>query len=132
MPAKVDEVFSNEYRVWINLMFISMLEIYCKSNNIKLLWTNWIDVYNNKNKLMNTEFNNYFILDEDWDQTILPEEKNTLKYNKCHQDIKKNSFFDRGADWQYKSGTNILGHWGEHTHIHVAENFIKEIKNRGL
>jgi hypothetical protein len=134
MPAKVDEVFSNEHRVWINLMFISMLETYCKSNNIKLLWTNWIDVYNNKNPLMSTEFSNYFVLEDDWDQTIHIDETDTLKYNKCHQDIKNNydNYFDRGTDWQYKSEYKKLGHWGAHTHIHVAENFIKEIKNRGL
>lgn len=134
MPAKVNQVFSNEYRVWINLMFISMLEAYCNSNNIKLLWTNWVDVYNNENKLMNTEFNNYFILEENWDQTIDPKETDLSQYNKCHQDIKSkyNNFFDRGTDWEYQKHTNILGHWGAHTHIHVAENFIKEIKNRGL
>jgi hypothetical protein len=115
-------------------MFISMLETYCKSNNIKLLWTNWIDVYNNQNKLMNSEFSNYFELEEDWDQTIRPEETDISEYHKCHQNIKNNykNHFDRGEDWHYKSDTNILGHWGAHTHIHVAENFIKEINNRGL
>ena len=45
LPAKVEEVFPNEHRVWVNLMFISMLETYCHSNNIKLLWTKLLDVY---------------------------------------------------------------------------------------
>jgi hypothetical protein len=134
MPLTVDQAFSNEHRVWVNLMFISMLETYCHSNNIKLLWTNWVDVYNNKNELMNTEFNNYFTIDKNWDQTVPLKETDLSKYNKCHQDMKKShsKSFDRGTDWELHPNAHYLGHWGSHTHTHVAENFIEEIKNRGL
>lgn len=133
-PLTVDQAFSNEHRVWLNLMFISMLETYCNSNNIKLLWTNWVDVYNNKNELMNTEFNNYFTLDNNWDQTVPLKETDLSKYNKCHQDMKSShsKSFDRGTDWELHQNVHYMPHWGAHTHIHVAENFIKEIKKRGL
>jgi hypothetical protein len=134
MPSRVDQVFPNEHRVWVNLMFISMLETYCNSNNIKLLWTNWVDVYNNKNELMNTEFNNYFTIDDNWDQTIPLKETDLSKYQKCHQDMKDrhSKSFDRGTDWEHQKSNDYLAHWGSHTHIHVAENFIEEIKKRGL
>jgi hypothetical protein len=134
MPSRVEQVFSNEHKVWVNLMFISMLETYCNSNNIKLLWTNWVDVYNNKNKLMNTEFNNYFTINDNWDQTIPLKETDLSKYQQCHQDmVNSHSLsFNRGTDWEYQQDTHYLAHWGAHTHIHVAENFIEEIKKRGL
>jgi hypothetical protein len=83
---------------------------------------------------MNTEFNNYFTIDNNWDQTVPLKETDLSKYNKCHQDMKNihSKSFDRGTDWELNPNAHYLGHWGSHTHTHVAENFIKEIKKRGL
>lgn len=134
LPAKVEEVFPNEHRVWVNLMFISMLETYCNLNNIKLLWTTWLDIYENNNKLMSTKFKNFFRLSNDWDRTIAPNDEYRGPDNTCHKEIKNNyeNFFDRGTDWNLRDYKIWEGHWGAHTHIHVYENFIKEIKSRGL
>ena len=88
----------------------------------------------NKNELMNTEFNNYFTINDNWDQTIPLKETDLSKYNKCHQDMKSShsKSFDRGTDWELHQNAHYMPHWGAHTHIHVAENFIEEIKKRGL
>jgi len=134
LPAQVEEVFPNEHRVWINLMFISMLETYCKSHNIKLLWTTWLDIYKNDDKLLYRKFKNFFKLSDNWNQTVYPNEKNLDYYNKCHQEIKNNyeDFFDRGTDWKLRDSEVWDGHWGAHTHVHVFEDFMKQIKMRGL
>jgi hypothetical protein len=131
LPAKVEEVFPNEHRVWINLMFISMLETYCHSNNIKLLWTTWLDVYEDNNKQMYNKFKNYFKLSDDWDHTVAPDK---IIESVCHQDLKDKyeNFFHRGTDWYIRNLEVWEGHWGAHTHIHISENFIREMKKLGL
>jgi len=134
LPAKVEEVFPNEHRVWINLMFISMLETYCHSNNIKLLWTTWLDVYEDNNQQMYDKFKNFFELSEDWDQTIPPDGISPEKESVCHQNFKDKyeNFFHRGTDWDIRDLEVWEGHWGAHTHIHIYENFIREMKKLGL
>lgn len=134
LPARVEEVFPNEHRVWVSLMFISMLETYCHSNNIKLLWTTWLDLYEDKNQHVYNKFKNFFKLSEDWDQTIPPDGILPEIESVCHQNVKDKyeNFFHRGADWDIRDLGVWEGHWGAHTHIHICENFIREIKKLGL
>ena len=132
LPAEAEQVIPNEHRVWLNFMFISMLETYCKANNIKLIWTTWQNLYGNDKELLKENFKNFLILKKNWNQTIYPNERDLGNYNRCHQKIKHDyeDFFDRGTDWNQTDSKEWDGHWGAHTHIHVYENFINEIKRR--
>ena len=104
-----------------SLQFILILDKYCKDNNIYFKYFSWDHNSNIILKLLKkylSEYSNYI-------------EPNVLNiehlYNQpnftCHQDIKINypqEIWNQGIDKE---------HIGIHQHIHIAEQFIKEIDN---
>lgn len=126
LPYSYGDILPLDLPVFFSMQSIHMLEQYCKSNNIKLIWSFWhsptVDVLNNtKDKI----FNN-FVYNKD---LIIghhlvngPEDFGKI----CHQEYKNEfeKYFDMGRDIEL--GLNFA-HPGVHKHIHIAEAFYEEI-----
>lgn len=131
MKLPYDTAFTlpREAAIFYNFMFIKMLDQYCKSNNIKLIWNIWEDHeyflfnYMNNNKDLNHILDNYYVgLQEPYNTLNVFEDINF----ECHQEYKDHILFYKAADVE----PNGNSHWGMHKHIHVAEDFYEEIKRR--
>jgi hypothetical protein len=95
-----------------------MLEQYCKSNNIKFIWS----IYDNQQIELFMQsspnvFRNYLRTSNclsgcEWN------EKEWCVKNSRHK------LFNLAADYNPKRG---LGHWGIHSHKHIAEIIIEEV-----
>lgn len=109
MPHSGDEVIPEEVPIFYNMMFIQMLDQYCKTNNIKFFWTAYNDTsYSNVAYMINrARMESYFLGDFIHDGSI----------KTCHQEY-AGDLFDFAAD-------DKLGHphWGLHQQIHIAESF---------
>jgi len=108
-PVDPEYLYSEGHRVWLNLMFISMLEIYCESNNINLLWV----YYNHPSPDQEMEAQNLF------KNSINVHMADPQLLGQCHEELKEKfeSCFDYAED---------NGHQGAHPHAHFAEDFLKE------
>ena len=107
LPHAGDEVIPEEVAIFYNMMFIQMLDQYCKTNQIKFLWTYYEDsTYKIENQI---DLNSYF------EGSFLDKEKKGT----CHVDYRKNPLFHQAADY---SKVTKMSHWGFHTQIHIAEN----------
>jgi hypothetical protein len=97
-----------------------MLEQYCKSNHIKLIWSIYDD-YNLKvdiESLPNIS-NNYLKTSKYSAYDDFPYK--TI-HDECVNKINNNhKLYDWAADYGSKRG---VGHWGIHNHQHMAELFI--------
>jgi hypothetical protein len=146
-PFDAEEVLSPEVAMFYGHTFISMLEQYCKTNKIILLWSIWEnyeDIYNHYKNINPDFYKNYLYLkSNEWQfdfethQDLLKicncfvGDKNCEFHNdptgaiKCHLEHKDNILFHRAADIN-----NGLGHWGIHRNIHIAEEFYEELKSR--
>ena len=126
-----------------------MLEAYCNSNNIKLIWTTWFTPQNKwlDNNKGNGSFKNYHHFNEnEWHQRVEDLGKDILcnKFHKngtecdteflCHQDYrdKYGLNFDIASDVKISRKATLNGHSGVHKHIHWAEFFIKEINDYNI
>jgi hypothetical protein len=125
-PHNPEYVIPREFAIFYNFMFIKMLEQYCESHNIKFIWS----IYDDSDLLevmqsMGKVSKNYL-------QTS--DLENVSKYNPqkhegCYSDFIDHKLYTWAADFNEKKR---LGHWGIHTHQHMAERFLrryKEIKN---
>jgi hypothetical protein len=105
---------------------IHMLEQYCKSNNIKLIWSFWHNpiaqvLINSKQDI----FNNFFV-NEDFIINHHPVNGPEIFIKNCHEEYRNEfeKYFDGGLDVE---DSIDLSHPGVHKHIHIAEAFYKEI-----
>jgi hypothetical protein len=148
-PLLAEEVIPQEFAHTISIQYIKMLEAYCNTNNIVLLWTTWMNEQNSwiKNNIEKTFFRNFIYLnnlefhsrEEDERKDILcdikhePDKKCYTESN-CHQKEKdlygKN--FMLADDWENYKDINIKGHWGVHRHLHVAEMFLRGINDYNI
>lgn len=120
IPHDPSDVIPFTHAVYKNLQSILILNEYCKQNNIYFKYTSWdfsTNIILKALKKLLPEYSNY----------SEPETINFEKYEfeklKCHQEIK--TIF---SDTIWNSGSDNH-HMGIHQHIHVAEQFKKEIKN---
>jgi hypothetical protein len=120
IPYSYRQVLPLELPIFFSMQSIHMLEQYCKSNNIKLIWSSWFDGF--ARVLDDTQeniFSNFF--------SLLSSNANTHNFKQnCHKNYKNEfeKYFDNGADIEY--GLDF-SHPGVHWHIHIAEAFYKEI-----
>jgi hypothetical protein len=144
-PHFAEDMIPSEFLFSINLDYIHMLELYCKSNNIKLFWGTWDGWQDDclHRNIGSTDFKNYVYLEQDkWnfsshdrylenfysDNTYTTEEK-------CHEEYRQKygMNFDFAMDQNPKTGLPgervVLGHMQVHKHIHVAERFEQAFKN---
>jgi len=59
-PHDMNEIFSIEVALYYNNVFISILEQYCKSNNIKFIWTFWEPAGPKADQLLIERYSGYF------------------------------------------------------------------------
>lgn len=136
-PHDPEYVLPKELSIFYNFMFIKMLEQYCESHDIKFIWS----IYDNENieivmqstmyVLKNYLKTSHCISDFEYlrrDPTeVLKGDvlKNKLMHEQCCKDFKDHKLYNYAADFDYKKH---LGHWGIHTHKHIAELFIERYR----
>lgn len=130
LPHSIDEIMPEEASIFYNLMFIQMLDQYCKSNNIKFLWTTYNDLEykgNQSHVLNKLKLSSYF------NEPALHWSDKPIKHNSCHSEFSNNQLFYYAADSEehdlnlskeylkFYKPTDPIGHWGFHKHMHLAE-----------
>lgn len=125
-PYDPELVIKREVAIFYNFMFIKMLEQYCESNNIKLIWNIWEDdkykIYNyiNNNEKIKHILKNYLIGNLEPYNTFSQSPNISVD---CHQEFKDHPLFNYASDLDSHGNS----HWGVHKHIHIAEEFYKKI-----
>lgn len=117
LPVDKDELISEQQAFYYNTLFIFMLEQYCRSNNIKLIWSTWAD--HDNFDLMFKETYEYY---ESGTKKLFMQNVYACK---DHEDLKKENpnIFNQAADTH-----NGNPHPGVHWHQHVTEFFVNKIK----
>lgn len=120
-PYCYEDVLPQEVPIFFSTQYIHMLEQYCKSNNINLVWSTWFNDFGKAiDSIEDTIFNNFFYSNE---FSIDLKDVET----ECHKEYVKDfiKYFDSGLDiednYDYR-------HPGVHKHIHIAEVFYDKIK----
>lgn len=148
-PFDPEEVLSPEVAIFYGHRFISILEQYCKANNIVFLWSIWEnykEIYDYYKDIDPEFYKNYCNIEANQWQFDFETNQDLIKicncfiedgscdfhadpFNviKCHLEYKDDILFHRAADIK-----NGLGHWGIHRNIHIAEDFYSELKLRGV
>jgi len=125
LPHMAEHVIPQDIAKWLSIQHIYMLEQYCKSNNIKFIWSSWEDPFLKELLKLNT-FNG--LIDIEMNKWVRNENEHYDMYenDNCHLELKNKYFsiFDRGADLEWGIQHS---HWGVHKHAHIAEIFEKEL-----
>lgn len=135
-PTPIEDIMQPDTAYMLNMIAINLIEQYCRSNNIKFIWSTWRRqnawAFNKiKEKYANRLEGFIDIKNDDWifnDKTLtdthILEQKNIF----CHKNLMEedNDLFYVGFD--IASGNNDA-HWGSHRHQHVAEEFIRALND---
>ena len=115
-PHYIENVMPLSVPRWISIKYIQILEQYCKSSNIKLVWSTWDNRF--LPPLIESNEFNFLINTENIEKEI---------NNRCHVNLKNdfNEIFDHGSDIEYGLDR---AHWGVHMHTHYAEYFQKALQ----
>lgn len=131
-PYTYQEILPLELLLFFSMQSIHLLEQYCNSNGIKLIWATWhrntFNALSNdkENIFSNIVFNEDLLIDHHLDY------EGKLKDNEydkdCHKEYENyfKKYFNIGGDIQ--DGLENA-HPGVHKHIHIAEAFYKEIND---
>lgn len=132
-PHDPEAVLPAQVAVLYSFMFIQILEQYCRSNNIKFIWSIWDsrDIMNFAKINVPSIFKNY-VIDDIYNYDIDPNTGNLFIHDEktilnCHTELNKNPLFSFGADWAPQKDE---GHWGIHMNLHVSEIFKKTYDER--
>jgi hypothetical protein len=124
LPHMAEHVIPQDVAKWLSIQYIHMLEQYCKSNNIKLIWSSWENTFLDE-LLKSNVFNG--LIDIESNKWIRNTNDHYDMYEKkdCHLELKNKypEIFDRGLDLEWGIQHS---HWGTHKHIHISEIFQKE------
>jgi len=117
-PYNYNDFLIKEFALFFSIKAIHMLEQYCNSNNIELIWSSWDHSINHVfSKIQDLPFNNFYA-------------DNFFGYDnpgdQCHKEYKDAflNYFNRGQD--IENGKEY-SHAGVHWHVHVAEKFYNKI-----
>jgi hypothetical protein len=117
-PYLYDDIVPMELPLYFSMKSIHMLEQYCKSNKINLVWSSWHkDFQETMIEVKDNPFN-YFYQNESFNTYY--------KINSnCHKDYDEtlNEYFDSGLDIE---DSLSIPHPGVHRHIHIAEAFYEK------
>lgn len=141
IPHSPEEVLPIEVGFFYSFTFVQMLQQYCKTNGIKLIWNMWDDEFFYEyvkvnapkalNDYLHINFRQFMFNSEDGIEYIKHESvENGYVIPECHQEMNGHVLFYRAAD--YKRGVGN-GHWGIHLNQHIAEHFLQrynEIKDK--
>ena len=137
LPTEIQNILQPDTAYYLSMNYISMLEQYCNSSNIKLIWSTWqeenmdsINIVRSRNPerlsgVIDLEFNCW---ERDFDLLLDNYYSNAEKIHKvvCHETLKNEDqyIFDMGFDRENDKGDM---HWGSHRHRHIADKFIDAI-----
>jgi hypothetical protein len=118
IPYDYTETIPMEVPLFFSMKLIHILEQYCNSNNINLVWSSWDRNIKDVFDSLDLPFDNYYGNEE---LTMEAIEDST-----CHSEYKDLflQYFDQGQDIEY--GIEYA-HPGVHRHIHIAESFHKRL-----
>ena len=140
IPHSPEEVLPIEVGIFYTFTFIQILQQYCRSHNIKLIWNIWDDelffeyVKTNASEALENylhiNFREFSFDDKDGIEYIKNKSiENGYIIPECHKDLSHHPLFYRAADYNPGVGN---GHWGIHLNQHIAEHFLQryhEIKD---
>jgi hypothetical protein len=137
-PHRLEDVVSYESTLFYTNLAISVLDQYCKSNNIKFVWSVWdgksIPQFGIKDDSITEEALKYF--EKEYDSYLAVDcllwniDKNGIESDsngrslECHSEFKYNPLFHRAADTL--NGLD-RAHFGLHRNIHIAESFYDKL-----
>jgi hypothetical protein len=136
IPHNPEEVLPIEVGIFYSFTFIQILQQYCRSHNIKLIWNMWDDESffeyaktNAPKALIDYLHINFreFMFDSNDGVEYIGHESIEKAYilPECHQELKDHVLFYRAADYKPGQGN---GHWGIHINQHIAEDFLQRYK----
>lgn len=143
LPVVAEEIFPSETAFDVSLQYIKMLEAYCNSNNIKLLWSTWMKLQQEwlEKNITKTQFKN-FISSRTWEWHVREEDGFYERHcMEIHPDGEKCKVYDHcHLEYENLYGKNFhvsddridgvrYAHWGVHRHAHTAEIFMKELND---
>lgn len=144
-----------EWVYYNNLNHIKMLEVFCKSNGIKLIWSTWTNALSKEHEAFLVDNFDYYVSDTvkkefppHFEFYVNPKEVEGLlpfyKMNnwetiRCHleESVENSDIFDYGYDY-HKIGKAVdrdvtrTPHPGVHKHIHWAEFYFDIMKSMEL
>jgi hypothetical protein len=146
IPHKADDVVPEELAINISINYIKMLEMYCNSNGIILLWSTWnskqLNYINNNINMMS--FKNFIKVDVDkWHSDKIDNYRDTFhleredenrcrshdeectSYTDCHSDLRE--IYGKNFDYSEDIDQAPSHHWGAHRQRHIAETFLRGI-----
>jgi hypothetical protein len=126
-PYYAEEVIGSDFAYYLSVKAIQYLIQYCKSSNIKLLWSTWqphttsmlLDMINNKG----LNYDNFIPVDF-IDNFAGYKDPDCKKHDYLKEENAK--IFEKGGDYE---NDDTPHHFGTHQHAHIAESFIKAFKN---
>lgn len=122
LPHSIDEILPEEVAIFYNLMFIQMLDQYCKTNNIKFIWTVYNDIEGENDNFIVNQLNIKAKLNSCFYEKPLNWKDKPGFHDLCHLDFADKEFFYNAADGMIEKDGRVSGHWGFHKHIHLAES----------
>ena len=134
IPHNPTSVLPKELSIFYNFMFIQILEQYCKTNNIELIWTlhNSYGKFEKYLKKELPEILNNFISADDVHLYTRTCHISEVSYNtntkRCHKELENHPLFDHASDCNHSKKKN--GHFSIHQHQHIADLFYKEYLKR--
>lgn len=150
-PWDYEEILPYEWVYYQNLDHIKMLEAFCESNGINLMWTTWSNNLSEEQESFIVDNFRYYVKDtvkeqfpKDFEFYVGPDSVDKLKPHyemhdweniKCHNEYKEKypEIFDHAYDYH-----KIKGHWGPgahwphpglHKHLHIADFWYTHLIN---
>lgn len=122
-PYDLSKIIPKEVAVFYTQYHIQMLEQYCESNDIKLIWSVWEDYENIYQFLIKNKpeaLKNYCNINWERFFHIGSYKKKILE---CSEHEEDHDLFDLAGDRE----NGDFCHLGWHSHIHIAEDFYAQI-----
>lgn len=159
-PYDYENAISTDLSIYEAIRSIRHLEAYCKSANIKIVWSSWdksfYDLGERLNQDENLKFDGFFNFMKNnfntftktnvngrskncfYPEDMSPEKACTPWHTSetcscelnCHQEHV--DFEPESFDFGTDDKNDVPGHPGRHWHIHCAESFLTELKNIGV
>jgi len=142
LPTEIQNIIQPDTSYYLSMLFINMLEQYCITNNIKFIWSMWLN--ENMESIDTVRSRNYGRLEgaidleidcweADKDEMIDRHYSNGNKNDliECHKDLllEDQHTYHMGFD---RAGGKDDIHWGSHRHRHIADSFIDAIAKTGI
>lgn len=115
-PYRPEEIIAPELAVYHTHFMINILQQYCKTNNIKLIWNIYEDY---KYIYSYIKENDPLYYENFCDLTLM--KQGEYIYCEEHKDFINEEFFDYAADLERGQEK---AHWGFHRHLHIVDMYI--------